>query len=179
MAEEKQPTPHDELYAYMSAKDTDELVEIYQENDVEGRSKESLAVVRQILLERLGELPDKEVDEEDLPDEEEEFEFPNDKALYRLANSASQWSGWVLLVFVINFGLKLSGYFYSVIGVSFNTWNGTQLLGAGITILTQIETLLYGVFLYLLLQAVTEIIYLLMDIRDLFQVTETRGEASA
>ncbi len=177
MAEDKQPTPHDELYAYMSAKDTDELVEIYQENDVEGRSKESLEIVRQILLERLGTLPEKEPEEQDeeVP-AEEEYEFPQDKVLYRIADWSGRLSVWVLTVIILNVVLKLGRYF--TFGLPLSEWNDVAVFDVIITVLSQLEVVLYGGFLYLVLLAVTEIIYVLMDIRDLFQATEkANGES--
>lgn len=167
MADENEPQ-RDELYAHMNKKETDELVEIYQENDVEGRTEESLEIVRQILLERLGELPDEEDDEDTLA--EEELEFPKDKVLYRIADWSSRLSGWILGVAIITIVLKLHIYFTYTLPPS--AWEGVRIFELVITVLNYLGAVLYAGFLYLVLKAVTEIIYTLIDIRDLFQATE-------
>lgn len=181
MEEEKGRSLRDEIYARMSEKDTEDLIEIYHENDLESPTEESLEIVRQILLERLGTLPEPETEaeEESSPDEEEEeeFEFPQDKVLYRIADWSSRLSGIIVAVAVINVIVKSGSYFAFIIDVPLAEWNSSRIFDLVITILSYLETLLYAGFLYLLLQAVTEVIYLLMDIRDLFQATEKVGES--
>jgi hypothetical protein len=108
---------------------------------------------------------------------EEEFEFPQDKTLYWIADWSSRLSGIILTVAIINAILKLGNYFTFTLPPA--EWKGVGIFNVVIAFLSHLETVLYAGFLYLLLQAVTEIIYLLMDIRDLFQATETEREAGA
>ncbi len=179
MAEEKENSLRDEIYARMSERDTEDLIEIYEENDLEGRTEESLEIVRQILVERLGELPEQDDDEDEdkLPSPyEEAFGFPQDKTLYRLADGASRLAGVFLTVAVINALLKLGNYFTNTLPPAF--WQTGRIYEIILPIFGQLEGVLYAGFLYFLLHAITEIIYLLMDIRELFLTTEANGASS-
>jgi len=178
MADEKERNLRDEIFAQMSEKDTEELIEIYQENDLESRTEDSLEIVRQILIERLGTLPEKESqDEDELPSPYEEgFGFPQDKTLYWLADGASRLAGVILTVAVINALLKLGNYFTNTLPPAF--WEIGKFYDIVLPIVGQLEGVLYAGFLYFLLHAITEIIYLLMDIRELFLSTEVIGTSS-
>ncbi len=178
MAEEKEYSLRDEIYARMSERDTEDLIEIYQENDLEGRTEESLEIVRQILVERLGTLPEKEpVKEDKEATVKEEFEFPQDKVLYRIADWSSRLSVIILTVAFINAVLSLGNYFTFTLPPS--DWDVFRIYDIPITFLTHVMTILYAGFLSLFLQGLTEIIYLLMDIRDLLMVTEVGEKSNA
>ncbi len=110
--------------------------------------------------------------------EEESFEFPQDKVLYRIADWSSRLSGWILTVGIISVIIKLGGYILFIKDLPFAEWNSSRIFDLSFTVIAQMEAILFAGFLYLLLQAVTEIIYLLMDIRDLFKATETGGESA-
>lgn len=118
--------------------------------------------------------PDLSEDESEqmVEEAEEEFKFPQDKVLYRIADWSGRLSVWILTVGIISVIIKLGSYILFIKDLPFAEWNSSRIFDLSFTVIAQMEALLYAGFLYLLLQAVTEIIYLLMDIRDLFQVTE-------
>ena len=81
------------IYQRMREKETDELIEIYQENDLNIWTADALEAVRQILIERLGELPGAGEAEEDVYADEEyeerEYEYPSDRRLIWIADLAN------------------------------------------------------------------------------------------
>ncbi len=123
--------------------------------------------------EETADLPDENLVQKIEKETDEEFEFPQDKTLGWIADWSSRLSGIILTVAVINALLKLGEYFTFSLPPS--EWKGARIFDVIISVVSQLEVVLYAGFVYFLLQAVTEIIYLLMDIRDLFHATESSG----
>jgi hypothetical protein len=149
----------------LSEKETEELVAIWLEDDRNEWTTEAFQAIESILIERLGALPDRNSLEEDEDEDDEiEIEYPFDRRLYRIAN----WSGrisWIVLgVYIVNTILRLINFFDEFFSHGIvqyrEIFNGLNFI-AGVA-----QSLAYGAFIFLSLQAVNEIIYLLIDIRD-------------
>jgi hypothetical protein len=96
---------------------------------------------------------------------EREIEYPEDNKLFRIADWAVALS-WVVL------GLAFISILWSLLDSFFFQVPLAQWVYLGVDyvitmVLDQLETLLYAVATFLVLQAVSEIIYLLFDIRYL------------
>jgi small-conductance mechanosensitive channel len=128
------------IYPSMQEKETDELLRIWKENDREQWSDTAFEVIHDILLERIGQLP------EQAPREEVKRELEhlhNPMTLLRI----SSWSNilsWFILILTISF----------ILVALFNRF----LLGSLIIFLP------IGLFCFLVLQAIAKSILLLLDI---------------
>lgn len=171
MSEPTQDDPiQKQLYNRLSEKETEELVAIWQENDRGAWSEAAFAAIQKILLERLGELPEQAppVDEGDDADDADEGQYvpryPNDNRLIWLAETSKMVSWAALAVGLVYAVLKLGYYFW----VQFPPaqWTLGRIYHIVAPVADQLDSLLYAGFAFLVLQAITEIIYLLMDIRD-------------
>ena len=165
MKEPNTPNPlREHIFQKMREKDTEELIEIWQKNDDETWTPDALEAVEIILLERLGKLPEREQpDEESVTENQEAITFPQDQKLQWVADLSNRLSWVILFVATIYAVLRIINYFVvyvdlpsSAIEIIFNTI---------LSIANVIADLLYAGFAFLVLQAVTEIIYLLIDIR--------------
>jgi hypothetical protein len=88
------PNPlHEQILRSMREKDTEELIEIWQENDAEIWTPDALDAVEEILLERLGELPEREQPgAEGGADDKDDVTFPQDKKLIWIADLSNRLS---------------------------------------------------------------------------------------
>ncbi len=159
-----------EVLRQMEAKETDELLQIWQENDREAWTEEAFDAVRKILLERLGELPAQGLPEEEEPAEDESEEdgrlilpYPTDKKLIWIADWSNRLSGVVLAIGIIEAMIR----FISVVVSQFSNLGPNTAFIIFMGLFVAVGSVLSYAFLYLVMQAITEIIYLLLDIREL------------
>jgi hypothetical protein len=160
------------IYHRMQEKETGELVAIWQKKDRAVWTDEALEVVQEILLERLGEMPEP-VESEGEDDEESAaaVEYPGDKKLYWIADAANYLSWVILAVVIANIALKLL-----TTPLDFGRHRSLYSI---ILLAGQIETLIYAGFAFLVLQAINEVLYLLMDIREIAMPEELESEISS
>ncbi len=154
--------PYDNiLYNSLNQKDTQELVKIWQENNSSTWTPETFAAIREILLERLGKIPEQTTL---VPDTEDDT-YSDPERLDRIAGWARVLS-WIILIFffvkpVIEIYL-LWGYSSASIG-DLSSFFLNILLSGNPSILSEF---FLGVVLFVILQALGEGIYLFMDIEE-------------
>jgi hypothetical protein len=160
----------DEVQRKMEEKETDELVRIWQENDREAWTDEAFEVVSRILLARLGKLPEQNPPDEDGDESEEEISadehliipFPQDKKLIWIADISNRLSWVILLVGILEAAVRLISDIRSVMAAG-------SFIEILVTVLGALSSALFYAFVYIVMQAITEIIYLVLDIRELAQ----------
>ena len=153
----------------MREKETAELIAIWQENDREAWTDDAFEAVREVLLERLGELPEQGLPENEdfLPEDDAEIEYPPDKKLIWIADWSARLS-WVILGIAILFAiLRLIRYFF--VPFSPEYWAEMGIVNNIIFIIGLIDGVVYAGFAFIVLQAITEVIYLLIDLRTILQ----------
>jgi hypothetical protein len=161
-----------QIYANMQEKDTDELLEIWEENDRSEWTDEAFQAVRSILLQRLGRVPEQGEprDEYDaLLDEadESQADYPTERKLIWIAELARNVSWLNVGVAVVYALYRLMDGFSNLQPVAGLVRLGF-MQGLGI-LLTVADGLVFAGVIFVLLQAVAEIIYLIMDIRELVE----------
>jgi hypothetical protein len=169
------------IYNKMQEKETEELLAIWQENDRNIWTEEALEIVRDILIERLGQIPDKVLQSSAVnPDAGENntivstMGYPADKKLIWIADWSNILSWAILIVTAIYSILRLAYQFINYLTISQSA--GNHFFDVAFPIVDAIYSLIYAGFIYFVLQAITEIIYLLMDIRDYTQPEFTQSE---
>ncbi len=168
-----------QIYFRMDEKDTNELLDIWEENNRAAWTDEAFEAIKAILMKRLGSVPEQEEakDEEDeLLDDEEKIpeKYPNERKLIWIAELAGKLAWIYLGVAVINTLYQ----FYNFLFIEthpgiFGTINFSEFLQFS---LKEADPLIFAVAVYVLMRAVTEIIYLLMDIRVLVGPEESDAE---
>ena len=94
-----------------------------------------------------------------------EYEYPMDRKMFWIADWANRLSLLILVVAFLKSLFNLINYYQFSAPVA--NWDGENILGfIVLPVVNAISALLYAGFLYFVLQAITEIIYLLMDIRE-------------
>jgi hypothetical protein len=166
---------HMQVYNNLNLKETDELVEIWQKNDRVEWTEDTFNIIRDILLERLAELPlqdepileytneDEEYDDEFMGDNENPPEFYNPREVLRLekwldrAAIASIIGSFVSsLIALPNLQRIVLSYFMGNL-----EWN---LVAWMITIVVLIfVAALQGIILYYSLKALGSILKILME----------------
>jgi hypothetical protein len=97
--------------------------------------------------------------------EEDTFIFPTDRKLIWIADLSSRLS-WLFLVIKIFYTMLIAAQYF-FIQVPPSDWASIDVVDAVITVSYYLENILYAGFIFLVLQAITEGIYLLMDIREM------------
>jgi hypothetical protein len=164
---------------HLREKETDELLAIWEENDRTEWTEEAFEVMRAILLERLGRVPDQGTprDEYDDPldDEEDQPEplYPAERKLIWIAELASKLA-WIYLGVTIIYSLFIfADRFIFQPTAGFGSSAGFQDLLQ--LIYQEVDRLIMAGIFFVLLQAMTEIIYLIMDIRALVEPEESEA----
>ncbi len=167
-----------QIYTHMQEKDTQELLKIWHENNRSEWTSEAFEAVRSILQQRLGQVPeqgepwdeyDDAVDEEDEPPRD----YPSERRLIWIAELARNLS-WVNLGLAVVYALyRLFASFSSQQPVG-GLARMDFLEGFGI-VLSVADGLIFAAVIFVLLQAVAEIIYLIMDIRSLVEPDEAES----
>ena len=157
-----------QIQTQMRLKDTADLVAIWKKNDRSAWTDEAFDVVREILLERLGELPTQTEDDESeaasQPDKTEDT-FHSFDRLARVASWATSVSWFFLGAALLLFGASLFAAYYdltNMIGMVAE-YELVQFIPA---LIGRFYSTLVSLFYFVMLQAVAEIIYLLLDIED-------------
>jgi len=154
--------PHDtNLYNSLNQKDTQELVKIWQENDSSAWTPEAFAAIRDILLERLGRIPVQATPEP----ETEEDTYHDPERLEKIASWAHTLS-WVMLIFYIVkplIEIYLLWVYSNASATTLSDFTANVILSGNRSIL--LEFFLAAVY-FVLLQALSEGIYLFMDIEE-------------
>ncbi len=161
----------------MREKETEELIAIWQEDDREAWSDEAFEAVEQVLIKRLRKLPEREIPSQDEEDEPAMIpKYPTERKLIWIADLSNRLS-WVILGFggiyaiiKIYQNLFIQAPYASSATISF--W---YLLNA---VLSPLDGVIFTGFMFLVMQAITETIYLLMDIRELVQPESVNLDAS-
>jgi len=151
------------IYSNLQLKDTEELIEIWTQNDHEVWTDEAFDIIRELLLKRIGHLP-----EQNRPEQSEEQVdlYHNPETLLKIASGAKEFS-WII---VIVSSLFLCGNLYQFVNPNIAYFSQSAL--PYLPYLTiAILMPLGGIFCFIVLQAIAELIYLFMDIED-----NTRGE---
>jgi len=148
-----------QIESAMRDRETAELIDIWQKHDQDEWREEALEAVREILIERLGRLPD--------PVGADDFrniapiQFPTDQKIIWVAVTANNLSWIVAFVALASISFQLFNTFIVTAGVQ------RTFLEILMIFLNVFDGIVNAGFLFLALQAFKEIIYLLMDIRDL------------
>jgi hypothetical protein len=167
------------IYKKLQERETEDLIEIWQANDQEAWRPEAFQVIENILIERLGELPERLPPQTDTnlleDDEEQNTDFPTDIKLIRLADFGNLLSKIIVLVAIIYTLVKLINYFF--IQVPPFRWQSFGFFQLIITFFQSIDSVLNALFVYVILQTLCEVIYLLLDIRDLADLGGEQNKA--
>jgi len=161
----------EQIYQRMNERETEDLIEIWQKHNREEWTEDAFEAVKAILIERLGKLPEQNPeDNEDKVkrDQENAWEYPSDKKLIKLADASEWLSTAIVGVTIIYLVLVLINNF-SREGFRIGSMEGL-LYVANVLI-----NVFYAGFAFLILQAITEIIYFLIDLRELVTPSETEA----
>ena len=144
-------------------RDTADLLEIWQKNDRQEWTPEAFEAIRQILLERNGTVPEQAVNAGENPPQEEASDpvgtYYDPEKLTRVATFAKSLA-WAVIVL---FGLLV----VFLVIVLMQTFSSTNVLMSVLQILiVLLLPLVYCGISWVMLQAVGEGIYVLMDIED-------------
>ena len=142
----------------MSLKETDELLEIWKNGDPSEWSDTAFEVVKEILLERLGEIPPQE-SEKEVPLDDEDEPLYNENKLFRISMWAKTLSWVILAIYVISFLGRIITDAQGLLNSSNTvflilTWIG--LLGSPAL----------GLMYFLILQTISEGILVLIELDD-------------
>jgi len=148
-----------QIYNNLAEKETDVLLEIWYEQDLDKWSDDAFQAIESILIDRLGDIPKKPA-----PEGSEDYlriaEYPMDHKLTIVADLANRIS-WLVLIFA---GIMLIiEIIQAVQGIQYGE-PALSILGL---VANMVDGLLFKGFIFITLQAISEIIYLLMDIREL------------
>ncbi len=156
-----------QVYDNMRLKETEELIEIWKRGDRTEWSDTAIEVVKEILLERLGELPPQELVEEKGSPEDEPLH--NENKLMKISYWANVISWVVLIGYAVNFLSRFITTFQEFINSSIvNVQNPTPT-----SFVTQFNlwvnvflSLAIGIAYFLILQAISQGILMLFDMED-------------
>jgi hypothetical protein len=149
----------------MNFKETDELLEIWRSGEHKEWTEVALDVVKEILLDRLGEIPPEEKVEEEIEEDVSatipgENTFHNEKNLLNIASWARILSWIILWLYIIVFVLRLISESQDTNqAFVFNISQPYVWLGL-------LSTPFTGLMYFLILQAIAEGLYMLMDLEE-------------
>lgn len=152
-----------EFSQVMARKNTDELLQIWRERELDLWTADAIVAATTELQARLGRLPE-DAEEELLSGEDADDIYANPSKLMRVAVWARQLS-WAFLLFG---GIAAFGTL--AIAVTSNATTAPNIgyfIGAGIfALLPSLQYVLNGLFYFVILQALAEGIYLFLDIAE-------------
>jgi len=150
----------------MKQKDTEELLDIWKQNDREKWAEIGFEVVHGILTERLGSVPDRGVDEEVQKEKlvDEEPEIYHDPDVLMRISALARGVAWVVLV------ASVVSWLDQVVGIISSVTN-SPIPGSGLAEIVRYTlnsgfTLITGVLYFIVLRFVSEVAYILMDIEE-------------
>jgi hypothetical protein len=152
-----------QIYSRMQAEDTEELLDIWRRNDRTEWTDEAFEIVHDILLERLGSVPEqgefpKEETQEEVEDDEDIYHHP--EKLIQIASWAKVFS-WVALVLPV-----ISGALTQMLIMRTSSTGYLVLVQMSWILPNLTLALVAGGFFFLILQALAELIYIIMDIEE-------------
>ena|SRR6266498_2124209 len=163
----KDSSLRDQIYDNMRLKETDELVEIWKRGDPAEWSDTTFEVIKEILLERLGEIPPQEL--------ATEKESPNDEPLHSEEKmmKISSWANFISWVILIGYAISFLNRLVTTFQEFSNT-SGVSMQNPTLTSFTTQLNLWVSLFLspaigiayFLLLQAISQGILMLFDLED-------------
>jgi len=134
------------LLSKMREKETEELLAIWQQNDRQAWTEDAFDAIHKVLHERLSEVP-----EQGLP-VTPAIRSPNRARLHTIAGWANSFSWIVIGIAILSFVLRLFFLFGDNASTNLISW-----------ILVELSSIAFAGFAFIALQAVTEIIYFLLD----------------
>jgi len=163
MASNEENSLKNQIYGNMQLKETDELIEIWKRDNRAEWSDTAFEVVKEILLDRLGELPPQEPENVDIESETFDDPYHSDDRLLKISSWANILSWVILALYIVRF-------FGSLLLQLQGNWIGLEQNNLAERITDEIFSWLnllvspaIGLMYYLLLQAISEGILLLMD----------------
>ena len=153
-----------QLVERMREKDTPELLEIWEKNNRETWSDEAFGAIEFVLRERLDEIPDQGEPYETPEVGEDEIYFDaQEKRLIRIA----LWARYLSYI-AMGFGVFVCGITLVEQFGGRNPWQEyTFIRHTVLPVTNAIDALLLGAFMFVVLQAITEGIYILLDFKDI------------
>jgi hypothetical protein len=149
-----------QIRSRMEEKTTEELAEIWQKNDRTEWSAEAFEVIREILLDRLGELPPQIMTEESDDTDDADDIYHNPSRILKIASWAVVLSWFFLALGVVLFiGVIRIGILRFAAPTSMD-----DLISTLYAVLSPFVIPLVSFFFFVLLQAVAEGIYVLLDV---------------
>jgi len=164
------------IYANLQQKTTQELLAIWEKNDRAEWTEAAFDAIWSILSDRLGEVPEQgeprdEYDDQLDEEEQAQGDFPTERKLVWIAELARNVS-WVNVGVAVIYALYRLYYGFTNPQPVAGLINLDFMQGLGI-LLPVADGLVFAGVIFVLLQAVAEIIYLIMDIRELVEPEET------
>lgn len=160
-----------QIYHSMQERQTEELLQIWRENDRQEWSNEAFEVIRTILKERLGSVPEQDAEDVDLEEEIEQGaeEGPlHDPAKLEKIVTWSKALSWITL---IGGGLIFAGYVFYYLFLrlmlssgQYTGWAAQKL--ETIKILDVVTNFGVALIIFLALQGLAQLIYLMKDTYD-------------
>ena len=160
-----------QIYHSMQERQTEELLQIWRDNDRQEWSNEAFEVIHTILKERLGNVPEQAAEEVELEEEIEQGagEGPlHDPAKLEQITAWSKALSWITL---IGGGLIFAGYvlYYLFLRLMLSSgqyigWTAQEL--ESIKILDVVTNFGVALIIFLALQGLAQLIYLMMDTYD-------------
>jgi hypothetical protein len=169
---------YEQILSSMQERSTEELLEIWHANDRESWSEEAFEAIRQVLEQRLGKVPEQgetpeiggEVEEGE--DEQVEDTYHSPTRIIKLVTWADTLS-WVVLVI---YGLNFLRYLSTSIWPKLSGYEGDWFYIASM-LLSSLDSLITGFFIFLVLRFASEISCALLDIYEEVGPAEPASEA--
>ena len=163
-----------QIYHSMQERQTEELLQIWRDNDRQEWSNEAFEVIHTILKERLGNVPEQAAEEVELEEEIEQGaeEGPlHDPAKLEQITAWSKALSWITL---IGGGLIFAGYvlYYLFLRLMLSSGSDSKTASwaaqkmESIKILDVVTNFGVALIIFLALQGLAQLIYLLMDTYD-------------
>jgi lipid-A-disaccharide synthase-like uncharacterized protein len=148
-----------QIYESMLPKETDELLEILRKGDRKEWTETAIDVAKEILLDRLGEIP-LEGEQQD-----ESQIVSNDKDIYHSEKNLLKISSWANTLAWVVLGIYILIFIGRIVVEIQNINQGvTTTIYQAWTWFSMLSTPVIGLVYFLILQAISEGIYMLMDI---------------
>jgi uncharacterized membrane protein YdbT with pleckstrin-like domain len=144
-----------QIYNTLDLKETDELLQIWKTNDRSSWSDEAFQAIKKILEQRLGTVPAQDAEEvKEEAEEAEETEGVEEE------DKTSKWLLWISSLADVLSYLTLVFFILSGLIPVFGSTNITN------AVLTVVASIISGLIYFVILQFISKVIPVLLDIRD-------------
>jgi hypothetical protein len=143
------------IFNSMNLKSTEELRQIWQEHDTNEWTPTALQAVGKILIDRLGALPERDVDESQDEVEEDVDLYHDPERSLKVAG----WSNTLSIVVLSVYSVFALGFLFYMLFLT----GGSSLV---VVLISASFILLFGGVIFAILQGLGEIILILLDIED-------------